>query len=122
MKAVVRGVAALAAVLVLAAAVYLVPTIWGKPWRIEDYYTRVLVEFVIQHPMLLSYARILEPWGIDFHSDDLEDLSVAGTERMADQVDEFLAGLREYDYDEQTEAQKLSTDVLAWFLEARQAG
>jgi len=121
-KAVVRGVAALAAVLVLAAAVYLVPTIWGKPWRIEDYYTRVLVEFVIQHPMLLSYARILEPWGIDFHSDDLEDLSVAGTERMADQVDEFLAGLREYDYDEQTEAQKLSTDVLAWFLEARQAG
>lgn len=122
MRAVGRSVAALAAVFVLAATVYLVPTIWGKPWRIEDYYLRVLVEFAVQHPMLLSYARILEPYGIDFHSDDLEDFSVAGTERMADQVDEFLAGLREYDYGEQTESQKLSTDVLTWFLETRQAG
>jgi len=122
MRALGRGMAALVAVGLLAAAVYLVPTIWGKPWRIEDYYTRVLVEFVLEHPMLLSYARILEPWGLDFHSDDLEDLSVAATERMADQVERFLAGLREYDYEEQNEAQRLSTDVLAWFLEARKDG
>ena len=122
MRALLRGLSALVALAVLAAAVYLVPTVWGKPWRIEDYYLRVLAEFALEHPMLLSYARILEPYGLDFHSDDLEDFSVAGTERMADQVDEFLEGLRAYDREDQTEAQLVSTDVLAWFLETRQAG
>jgi uncharacterized protein (DUF885 family) len=117
-----RALAGLLAVVLLAAAVFLVPTIWGKPWKIEHYYLRVLVEFALDHPMVLSYARVLEPHGIDFHSDDLEDLSVAGTDRMADQVDRFLAGLREYEYDEQTPEQQLSTDVLGWFLEARAAG
>lgn len=117
-----RAGAALLAVALLAAAVFLVPTIWGKPWRIEDYYLRELARFVLDHPMLLSYARILEPWGLDFHSDDLEDLSVEATLRQADRVDRVLAGLREYDYDEQTPEQRLSTDVLAWFLETRQDG
>jgi len=122
MRAIFRGLAALLAVVLLAAAVYLVPTIWGKPWRIEDYYLRVLAEFALEHPMLLSYARILEPYGLDFHSDDLEDFSVEGTRRMAAQVDRFLAGLREYDREDQSEAQLVSTDVLAWFLETRKAG
>lgn len=117
-----RTVAAVLALLVGVGAFFAVPTIWGKPWKIEHYYLRVLVEFVIDHPMLLSYARILDPYGLDFYSDDLEDFSPAATRRMADQVDRFLAGLREYDREDQTPEQLLSTDVLAWFLETRQAG
>ena len=122
MRAALRALGALLTVLLLALAVYLVPTIWGKPWRIEDYYTRVLVEFVVEHPMLLSYARILEPYGLDFHADDVEDLSIEATREQAAQVDRFLAGLRAYDREDQSEAQLLSTDVLDWFLSTRQAG
>jgi len=117
-----RALAVLGAVVLAAAAVFLVPTLWGQPWKIEHYYLRVLVEFALRHPMVLSYARVLEPYGIDFHADDLEDLSVEATLEQADQVDRFLAGLRAYDDEDQTPAQRLSTDVLAWFLEARQAG
>ena len=111
-----RTIAAILALLVGVGVLVGVPTIWGKPWKIEHYYLRVLVEFVIDHPMLLSYARILDPYGLDFYSDDLEDFSPAATRRMADQVDEFLAGLREYDREEQTPEQLLSTDVLGWSI------
>ncbi len=117
-----RTLAAVVAMLLLAAAVFLVPTLFGKPWKIEHYYLRVLAQFVLEHPMLLSYGRILDPYGLDFYSDDLEDLSPAATDRMADQVDEFLEGLRAYDREDQTPEQLLSTDVMAWFLETRQAG
>jgi len=105
------------AALLVAAGVFLVPTIWGKPWSIEHYYTRILIEFAIQHPMLLSYARVLEPYGFDFHSDDLEDFSVEAERRQLAQTKEFLEGLRRFDRRRQSESQLLSTDILEWYLQ-----
>ncbi len=116
MRTLLRQLRIPAALLVAAALVFAIPTIWGKPWKIEHYYLRVLVEFALEHPMLLSYARVLEPYGLDFHSDDLEDLSIEAQLRMQDQAEDFLAGLREYDRGDQTPEQRLSTDVLEWFL------
>ncbi len=110
------------AAVALAAAVFLVPTIWGKPWSIEHYYLRMLVEFALDHPMLLSYARVLEPYGLDFHSDDLEDFSVEAEFRQQRKIAKFLEGLRRYDRASQTEAQLLSTDVLDWFLQTWKDG
>jgi uncharacterized protein (DUF885 family) len=108
-----------AALLLLAGLAFAVPTLWGKPWKIEHYYLRVLAEFALEHPMLLSYARVLEPYGLDFHSDDLEDLSIEAQVQLQDQVEEFLEGLREYDRADQTHEQLLSTDVLEWFLQVQ---
>ncbi|MCG8589513.1 MAG: DUF885 domain-containing protein [Proteobacteria bacterium] len=113
----IRAFLGFVAALLLAAAIFLVPTIWGKPWSIEHYYTRVIVEFALEHPMLLSYARILEPYGLDFHSDELEDVSDAMALHMVDQAEGFLEGLRAYDREEQSPEQRLSTDILAWFLQ-----
>jgi uncharacterized protein (DUF885 family) len=113
----VRALSLALAVLLVAAGVFLVPTIWGKPWSIEHYYTRVLIEFAIQHPMLLSYARVLEPYGLDFHSDDLEDFSVEAERRQLAQAKEFLEGLRRFDRGRQSESQLLSTDILEWYLQ-----
>ena len=101
----------------IGAAVFTVPTVWGKPFRIEHYYARILIEFALEHPMLLSYARILEPYGLDFHSDELEDLSDENLLRMSDQVAGFLEGLDAYDRASQTPGQLLSTDILRWFLQ-----
>jgi uncharacterized protein (DUF885 family) len=109
---------ALAALLV-AAGVFLVPTIWGKPWSIEHYYTRILIEFAIRHPMLLSYARVLEPYGLDFHSDDLEDFSVEAERQQLAQAKEFLEGLRRFDRGSQSEGQLLSADILEWYLQVQ---
>ncbi len=111
-----RRILLVAGALALALAIFLGPTLFGKPWFIEHYYLRVLATFAIEHPMLLSYARVLEPLGLDFHSDDLEDLSPENTLHMLAQAEAYLQGLEAYEREDQTPEQLLSTDVLGWFL------
>ncbi len=110
-----KRIAAWSSGLLLAAGlVFCVPTVWGKPWSIDHFYARVFVEFALDHPMLLSGMRILEPAGITFHNDDLDDFSVAATERQLQMVEDNLDVLREYDRDALEDP--LSYDVLEWFL------
>jgi uncharacterized protein (DUF885 family) len=106
----------------LGAAVFLVPTIWFKPWLIEHFYERVFIEFLLERPMLLSQLRVLEPYGLDFHSDDLDDFSVEFTLKSGEQVERNLRILRSYDYESQSEEQRLSTDILEWFLRTQAEG
>jgi hypothetical protein len=48
---------------IAALGVFLVPTIWGRPWSIDHFYLRVFAELALERPQLLSRLRILEPWG-----------------------------------------------------------
>jgi uncharacterized protein (DUF885 family) len=105
-----------------AAAIFLIPTVWFKPWFIEHFYARVFIQYALAHPMLLSQLRILEPYGLDFHSDDLDDFSVEFTLETADQIDRNLRILRSYDRRSQSPDQRLSTDVLEWFLRTQAEG
>jgi uncharacterized protein (DUF885 family) len=98
----------------LSGAAFCVPTVWGQPWVIEHFYGRVFVRFALEHPMLLSSMRLLEPMGLDFHSDDLDDFSIAGRERGLALSRDALSTLRRYDRD--ALADQLSYDVLEWFL------
>jgi uncharacterized protein (DUF885 family) len=100
--------------LLVAGLVFCVPTVWGKPWSIEHFYGRVFVEFALEHPQLLSSMRILEPAGITFHNDDLDQYSVAATEKQKKMVAGNLALLHEYD--RETLDDQLSYDVLEYFL------
>jgi uncharacterized protein (DUF885 family) len=114
------GLAALVATVLL--GVFLIPTLWGKPWRIEHFYLRVFAEFALERPQLLSRLRILEPWGLDWFADDLDDQSVGFRDRTARQVASQLATLRSYDRSAQSESQRLSTDVLDGFLAIQAEG
>ncbi|HEY8154483.1 MAG TPA: DUF885 domain-containing protein [Myxococcota bacterium] len=116
MRRAVRGLGLAALVALAALGVFLVPTLWGKPWRIEHFYLRVFAEIALERPQLLSRLRILEPWGLDWFSDDLDDQSVAFTDHTARLVESQLARLRSYERAAQSEAQLLSTDVLDAFL------
>jgi uncharacterized protein (DUF885 family) len=107
-------------VLLLAGAGFLVPTIWGKPWSIEHFYMRTFAGFAIDHPMLLSSLRILEPMGIDFHNDDLDDMSMEFAESEARWLDKQLEILARYDRDELED--KLSYDILEWYMKDSQEG
>ena len=94
----------------------------GRPWRIELHFHRVLARFLLESPMLLSQLRILEPWGLDFHSDDLDDFSVEKTRRRAAWLREELGVLRSYDRSSLSPEQRRSQDVVAWFLEVLAQG
>ncbi len=111
-----------AVVLLLAALAFLVPTWWLKPWSIDHFYARVFLQFALRHPQMLSSMRILEPLGLQFHNDDLDDQSVEFARREARWLDHQLATLRSYDRDSLDEAGRLSFDVLEWFLADAQEG
>ena len=117
MRTVLRVLAVLFGLAFAALAVFAIPTIWGRPWSIEHFYTRVFLETLWARPMLLSQLRVLEPYGIRWHNDDLDDFSVAFTRAEAERVRENLRTLRAYPLDEQTPEQRFSTRVLEWFLE-----
>jgi len=72
--------------------------------------------------MMLSSLRLLEPLGLDFHSDELNNFSVRFDLEEARWLDRQLAILRGYDRDRMSESQKLSTDVLEWYLSDSQRG
>ena len=116
MRRALRIAGTLAAAIALAGAIFLVPTLWGRPWSIDHFFTRVFLEFALSHPMLLSQLRILEPWGLDFHSDELDDFSVGFRREEWERARRNLGILRSYERATQSEAERLSTDVLDWYL------
>jgi len=114
------GLAALLALLGL--GVFAVPTIWGKPWSIEHFYTRVFLEFLLEHPMLLSELRVLEPYGIRAHNAKLDDFSPAFELSQAERVRRELDVLHRYTPEEQTPSERFSTEVLDWYLQIQADG
>jgi uncharacterized protein (DUF885 family) len=105
------------ALVALGLGIWLGPAIAGRPWSIDAFYTRVFVDLLRRHPMLLTQLRVLEPFGLRAHNRELDDFSVAAREQEAAVVRRSLALLRSYDRDAQNASQRFSTDVLDWFLE-----
>ena len=117
MRRTLRIAGATAAVLLLGVGLFAVPTIWGKPWSIEHFYTRVFLELLLRHPMLLSQLRVLEPYGIRAHNQRLDDFSVEFTQQEAEAARSNLRMLRSYAPESQSAEQRFSSDVLDWFLQ-----
>lgn len=103
-------------VLALAAAVFLVPTIWFKPWSIDHFYARVFIRFALRHPELLTQIGALDGTPLDGYNGKLDDYSLAGQAEDQRFVERQLALLRSYDRSRMTPAQLLSCQVLEWFL------
>lgn len=110
------------AVLVLAAAGFVVNAIYFKPFSIRVFYEATFMKFMLHDPEGLSYMRILEPMGITFHNDELTDVSPAATERNNALVIENHDLLQRYDRSALTGQNALSYDILAWFLQNQRDG
>jgi uncharacterized protein (DUF885 family) len=108
--------------LLVTAVAFLVPTLWGRPLSIDHFYTRVFLELLLDHPMLLSQLRVLEPYGLHFHNDDLDDFSVEFQLEESGRVRRNLELLASYPREEQSAEQQLSSDVLAWSLTIQAEG
>ena len=74
------------AILLAAAAAFVIPTVWFKPWSIDHFYARTFLAFALRHPMMLSSLRVLEPMGLDFHSNDLDEASIEFRRRLGVEI------------------------------------
>ena len=101
----------LAAVTVLA-----VNAIWFKPFSSRVFYERVFLEYGLESPELLTQLRLLESIGIRSHNAKLDDRSQAAGDAQQAKVTADLATLRQYDRSTMSEQEKLSYDMLEWFM------
>jgi uncharacterized protein (DUF885 family) len=107
---------------VVAAAIFLVPTLWLKPWFINHFYTRFFAQYVLRRPMLLSSLRLLEPMGFHFHNDNLDDFSVKFSQKEARWLDRQLKILHSYNREDMDPKGRLSYDILVWYVADVQEG
>jgi uncharacterized protein (DUF885 family) len=99
-----------------ALAVFLVPTLWFKPWSIDHFYTRVFLGFAFRHPSLMTSLGMLDGTPLDFYSDKLDDFSPRGEEKDLAYAEGQLHMLHQYKRAGMTAAAGMSYDVMDWFL------
>lgn len=97
-------------------ALWFAKLIWFKPFQINHFFERVFWENVLEDPEFLSTSRILEQYGIDFHKDDLTDISPEKTLQELENDKKNLKILKSYNNDSLTPREKLYKDVLVWKL------
>lgn len=109
-------ITALAIVLALT-LFWLIKLIWFKPLNLNHFYERSMLQLILKDPELLTMIGILERFRLNFHNDDLTDESDAYFQKLIAMTEKNLKILRSYSRAKQTPKQKLSTDILDWFLE-----
>jgi uncharacterized protein (DUF885 family) len=102
--------------LLVVGGVWVTNLIWFRPFNINHFYERIFIEFALKNPELLSSLRMLEPIGINFHNDDLNNGSDAFAHEQNALIKKDLDMLKQYDRASQTREQQLSYDILDWFL------
>ncbi|MFM7459292.1 MAG: DUF885 domain-containing protein [Burkholderiales bacterium] len=91
-------------------------TWYAKPLSIDWFYTKVFGQFALDNPELLTQLRILEQIGIRGHNAKLGDSSPAETERQFAKLKANYETLKSYDSRGYTGQDRLSYDVLEYFL------
>jgi len=103
--------------LILAALTVLaVNAIWFKPFSSRVFYERVFLEYGLDSPELLTQLRMLESIGIRSHNAKLDDRSQQAGDAQQAKLKADLATLRQYDRSQMSEQEKLSYDMLEWFM------
>ncbi|MCO4747855.1 MAG: DUF885 family protein, partial [Proteobacteria bacterium] len=112
LKLLLKFVAATLGVALAIATVFLVPTIWGKPWSYEHFTLRVLVGEFMHSPQLRGRLGV----GVPFTSQSaLDDLSPAAHQATMKRYDDAIAMQERYARPE-GEVDALSYDVFGVFL------
>lgn len=103
--------------LILAAiTVLVVNAIWFKPFSSRVFYERVFLEYGLESPELLTQLRMLESIGLRSHNAKLDDRSQQAGDAQQAKLKADLATLRQYDRNAMSEPEKLSYDMLEWFM------
>ncbi|HZJ38408.1 MAG TPA: DUF885 domain-containing protein [Chthoniobacterales bacterium] len=110
------------ALLLIAATIFFVNLICFRPWSLNLFYEKVFAQVLFEEPELLSALGLVEQFGISSHNGKLGDESPAHQQRYFDRGKRNLADLRAYSLDNQTPSQRLSTRILAWYIERESEG
>jgi uncharacterized protein (DUF885 family) len=121
-KSLLRLVGGLLAAAVLLVTIFVVNLIWFRPFKLDHFYEKVFISFMLDNPELLTMMGVAEQFGYRRHNAHLNDESVAKMDRDFAAWRQNLEDLKAYDPTRQSADQQLSTRVLAWFIESQLEG
>ncbi|WP_417450880.1 DUF885 domain-containing protein [Kordiimonas sp.] len=103
--------------LVIVGGVWLAKLVWFKPFSIDHFQTRVVVEEGFRSPQTLSSLRMLEPYGITAHNGKLDDLTVEASLDSLSRTKENYETLMSYADEDLTEEQRFNKRLMAYAME-----
>ena len=106
--------------LLVIGGLWLTNLIWFKPFNIKHIYDKVLVQLVIDSPELTTQVGI--PGLYDLSKDELDDISDKTQWESFNKMKEDYETLMSYDYDSQSDENKLNTKILKYYLEGLKQG
>lgn len=99
---------------------WLVNLIFFRPFNIKHFYDRAFVELALDSPELTTSMGI--PILYDRSKDELDDISDKKQWESFNKMKEDYATLKSYDFESQSDENKLNTKILSFYLEGLQQG
>ena len=90
---------------------------WFKPLSINVFYGRVFLRYVLRDPELLTSLGVLRPYGITSPDGRLTNVSDRRLHEDQAFIRSELATLRSYDTTRLSPSQRLSSEILDWYLD-----
>lgn len=97
--------------------VWLVKLIFFRPFSINHFFERIMLQFALGVPEILTMLRIFERVGIHSHNKKLNDESDAFKKKQNARLRRNLAILKSYDRNKLNLREQLSYDIMEWFLQ-----
>ncbi|MBW1297193.1 DUF885 domain-containing protein [Aquimarina litoralis] len=107
-------------VIFAAGAFWLGNLIWFRPFNINHFYDKIFAELALDSPELTTAMGI--PVIYDWSKDELDDISDKKQWETFTKIKEDYETLKSYDFESQSEANKLNTRILAYYLEGELDG
>jgi uncharacterized protein (DUF885 family) len=98
--------------LFLVFAVFLANIIWFKPFSIRIFREKSFIELAVQQPELISQLRL----PFRYFNSKFSDASPESEVKFSKWMDKYYRMLLRYNYNRLNEQEKLSVDILNWFL------
>lgn len=98
-----------------AVILWVVNTIWYKPFNINHFYDRLILQNALENPESLSKLGVFDGYGLKFYNDKLSFLPTQ--EAQAQEISKALEMLNSYKKSGQNADQRLSTAILSRYLE-----
>lgn len=102
--------------LIASGLIWLVKLIFFRPSNVDLFFERIMLRFALGYPEILSMLRIFEKMGIHSHNKKLNDESDEFQQKQNARIEKDLKILRSYPDWKIKPNQKLSYDIMEWYL------
>ena len=110
-KKILKVVASLFLLLVVAGGLFLAHTWYFKPVNINIFFARAFLQVALESPEMLSSIHVLEQFGINGHNAELDDESMASGDRLFAHMKKSRETLLRYEDDDLSEGDVMSKRI-----------